>query len=91
MAGWGTFLGAIAAPVVKKVLTSLGIGMITYAGVEAMVSSGISSAQSELGALPGSVIQICAIMGIWKGFSIITGGLMAKVSMMVLGRLGKVA
>lgn len=86
--GWGSWLMALAAPLAWKVLASLGIAVFVYVGVEAMASQMIGYAQSAYSGLPGTVAQLMALAGIPTAFSVVSGGIMARVSMMMMKRWG---
>lgn len=88
--GWGTFLVALAGPLARKVLLALGIGWVTYAGLDTLMSAVVASVQSNFGAVSGSWAQVVWLAGFGQAIGIILGALMARVSMMVLSKLGKV-
>jgi hypothetical protein len=88
--GLASLIMALAAPLVRHVLISLGIGLITYVGLDAAVSSALSAAKANMGGIAGSSAAILARAGVFSAMSIITGGIMARVSMMVLKRIGRV-
>jgi len=68
----------------------LGLGTITYAALTPLVNSIISNAQGLFGQVGGSVGQILALAGFPEAFGIIAGALVARVSFVALGRIGKV-
>lgn len=84
-------LVALAGPIARQVLLSLGIGVLTFVGLDAAVSAGLSAAQNHLGQIPASAAQVLARAGMFTAFSIIAGGITAGVSMVALKRFGKIA
>lgn len=86
-AGWGTFLAGIAGPVAKKVLTALGIGVVTMVGVDTAIQSALNSAKAAFGGMTGVVADIVAISGFFSAVSIMAGGLVAAGSLMVVKKL----
>jgi len=80
---------ALAGPLAKKVLTSLGIGLLTYAGVDTAVTAGINAAKSNFAGIPADLISIIARFGFFTAFSIIAGGVVAGVSMMTFSKFAK--
>ena len=84
----GAFLMALAGPLARQVLVSLGIGLITYLGLDLAVSGALSAAKGSLGAMPASVAAILARGGVFTAMSILAGGVMARVSMMTMKKLG---
>lgn len=86
-AGWGTFLAGIAGPVAKKVLTSVGIGVLTIAGIQTAITSALNSAKAAFGGMTGEALQIVAISGAFSAVSIIAGGLVAAGTLIAFKKL----
>ncbi|EHP43593.1 hypothetical protein OR16_07796 [Cupriavidus basilensis OR16] len=84
----GAFLMALAGPLARQVLVALGIGLITYLGLDLAVSAALSAAKSSLGGMPASAAAILARGGIFTAMSILAGGVTARVSMMTMKKLG---
>ncbi|WP_040011135.1 DUF2523 family protein [Cupriavidus sp. HMR-1] len=84
------FLMGLIGPLVRQALVAIGIGLITYAGLDAAVSSALSAAKSSLGGMPAVALALCARGGMFTAFSVIAGGITAGVSMIVVKRLGRV-
>ncbi|WP_454712986.1 DUF2523 family protein [Cupriavidus nantongensis] len=85
------FLMALIGPLARQALVALGIGLITFVGLDAAVTSALAAAKASLGQLPAAAMAICARGGMFTAMSIIAGGITARMSMMVLKRLGRVA
>lgn len=88
--GWGSFFAGIAGPVAKKVLTSLGIGVVTMTGVTAALQAGLNAAKVAMGGMTGVVADLVAIAGFFSAVGIIAGGLTAAASLMVMKKLALV-
>ena len=86
MAGLGTFLVALAGPIAKKVMVSLGVGVVSYAAITAALTAVLSSAKSAWGGLGGDALALIEMAGVGVAASIFAGALMARVSMQVLKR-----
>ena len=82
-------LTALAGPLAKKVLTSLGIGFLTYTGLDTAVSYGLGLAKSSLSGLTGDIAQIAAMSGLFTALSVIAGGIVASLALVGLTRLAK--
>lgn len=80
------FLLSIASPIVIRVLLQLGIGIVSYVGVEAAVNQLISLAQSQWAGLPAIVLQFMAIAGLNTALGIIAGGVTARLTTLALKR-----
>ncbi|MGY4025869.1 DUF2523 domain-containing protein [Aeromonas rivuli] len=83
LAAW---LLSIASPIVIRVLTQLGIGIVSFVGVEAAVNQFISLAQTHWLGLPANVLQFMAIGGFNTALGIIAGGISARLTLMVFKR-----
>lgn len=57
-----SFLGTISAPLVKRVLVALGIGMVTFAGFQLSVNAAKSYVQSNFSGLPSDVVHILGLL-----------------------------
>lgn len=86
-AGWGTFFAGIAGPVAKRVLVSLGVGMLTIAGLQTALTSALNAAKSAMGGMTGEVLQIVAISGAFSAVSILAGGITAAATLLVVKKL----
>ena len=56
----GTWLVSLAGPIARQVLISLGVGVVTFVGLQAAVSSGLGAAKAALSGLPADAAQIAA-------------------------------
>lgn len=83
IAAW---LLSISSPIVVRVLSQLGIGIVSFIGVEAAVNQLISMAQSHWMGLPSVVLQFMAIAGLNTALGIIAGGVSARLTLMVFKR-----
>lgn len=88
--GWGTFLLSLAGPILKRALIALGIGWVTYQGLDVLLSALIGSVQSNFSAFSGSAAQIVWLAGFGQAIGIVLGAITARMSMMILSKLGKV-
>jgi hypothetical protein len=89
MWGWlASFLGPllvyIAAPAFRQILISLGIGIFTFVGLDALISDLILKSSVSFNSLSGDVASIFGMAGGFRAISIITGGITFRVSMIAL-------
>lgn len=82
-------LAAAAGPIAKYVLTSLGIGFITFAALNTLASAVTTHVQTNYGAMPASVAAIADLLGVGTAIGIILGGITARASYAAIARLGK--
>ena len=78
----------MVGPIARRVLIALGVGVVTYAGVDLAVGSLLSQAKAAWGSgLTGSVAQLVAMAGINTALGIICGGIVGRVTMLTLKRM----
>jgi hypothetical protein len=68
-------------------MLSIGLGTVTFVGLQAALDAAVSSAQSALGGLPADVALIVARFGFFDYLAILVGGLMGGVSWLILKRM----
>lgn len=83
IAAW---LASISGPLVMRVLAQLGIGVLTFIGVEAGINSALSYAQTTYLGLPAVVLQFLAIAGVNSALGIMAGGITARLTLMAMKR-----
>lgn len=90
MASIGAFLTAAVGPLVRRGLVAIGVGVISYAALTALVNSIVSHAVSNWGQLTGAILQLCSLGGIPTVLGIITGAIVARVTYQAVGQLGRI-
>lgn len=89
----GAFLQAAVGPLAVRVLTSLGIGVISYAGLTVSVNSALSYAQTQYAGLPSAVANLAGLAGFGQCLGIITAAITFRVAFLAqrkaLGVLNK--
>lgn len=88
MSSFGLYLASVSAPIAQRVLTGLGIGTITYVGLDATFNVIKTEIITNWGALPSAVLTILTISGIGQAVGIVLGAISARVVMMQIKRLG---
>jgi len=81
MAGLGAFLVSVAGPIARKVLASIGVGVVSYAAISTALNGALSAAKTALSGLGGDGLAIIQMTGIFTAFSIIAGALIARVGL----------
>ena len=87
MAGLGTLLVGLAGPVAKKVLTSLGFGIVSFAAMSSALNAALAAARNTLTGFTGEAAAMVQLSGVFVGFSIIAGALVARLSLSSLKKL----
>lgn len=89
----GAFLESAVGPLAVRVLTSLGIGVISYAGLTVSVNAAISYAQTQYTGLPSAVANLAGLAGFGECLGIITAAITFRVAFLAqrkaLGVLNK--
>lgn len=88
MAGLGTFLVGLAAPVVRRMAASLGVGVVSYAAISTALDTALNAAQNAWSGLPSQIAGLVGLSGIPEALSIIAGALVARASLIAIKRLG---
>lgn len=86
--GWGSWLLALAGPVARRVMISLGLAVVTYTGVSTAVNGILANAKAAwTGSLSADVLNLVAMAGINTALSILAGACIARVSLVAMKRL----
>lgn len=80
----GTWLAALAWPMVSRVFAALGIGTVTYVGLNAAINGALSASKAALGTLGAEVTNLMAMAGFFQAMSIIAGGMIAGITLIAL-------
>lgn len=79
------FLSAVL-PLTKKALSGLGIGTITWQGVDAALAAVIEHIQVFIGQAPADIAGWLQAAGFVEAIGIILGGISARYSLMVFAK-----
>ena len=74
----GAFLEAFAAPIVRKVLGGLGLGVLVFTIVTTTLAALIALAQTHYGGMTGFTAGIIGLAGFGEAFGIVAGALTFK-------------
>lgn len=86
MGSIAAWLGTLAWPLVSRVLMALGVGTVTYLGLDAAVNLALTSAKTALGGMGADVAGLIALSGFFEAMSITAGGLVASLAFSVVKR-----
>jgi Protein of unknown function (DUF2523) len=73
----GSFLDAAAAPLARKVLAGLGIGVLSFTVIQTLLDTLIGMAQAAYSGITGFAAAIIGLAGFGEAFGIIGGALVA--------------
>jgi len=85
-----TWLASSAGAIAKRVLIALGIGTITYTGVDVAFNAMKDLVISNYSGFIGAGAQIASLAGIHEAIGILLAALAARVGLLVLSHIGKV-
>jgi len=63
-----------------RVLTGLGIGVVTHVAVGGLITSYLNSASSSVGSMPANITQVLLLMGIGQYLSIVGVALLTRAA-----------
>lgn len=80
MGSIAAWLGALAWPLVSRVIMALGIGTVTYVGLNAAITGALGAAKGALGGLGGELGGLIALSGFFEAMSITAGAAVACIA-----------
>lgn len=81
MMTWATWLLSMAGPLVLRVFTTLGLGVMTFTGVTASLQGLIDMATSNWASMGADILALASIAGLPQALGIICGAMTARVGM----------
>lgn len=84
------FILALAWPLAKKILVSLGIGALTYAGLTLIGHQIEAQVVAQWGQVGGDQLRMASMLGMPQALGILLGGLSARIALVAVGKIGKV-
>ncbi len=78
---WATWLMGLIGPLALRVLTTIGLGTLTFTGVTASLQTLIDSAVTNWASLGGDILGLASVAGIPQCLGIICGAMTARVGM----------
>lgn len=84
------WLASAVGPLAKRVLSALGIGWLTFEGLGAMVDQARDAVISAWGGISANVLTVASMAGVGTAIGIVLGAIVARVTFVMLAKLGKV-
>jgi uncharacterized SAM-binding protein YcdF (DUF218 family) len=63
-----------------RILTGLGIGVVTHVAIGGLITSYLNSASSSVGSMPSNIAQVLLLMGIGQYLSIVGVALLTRAA-----------
>lgn len=87
MDGLGSWLLELTSPIARRVIISLGLGVVSYLGLDSAVDGLLAQARQGWGTVSADVATYVAMCGANVGLALISGALIARTGLMALKRL----
>jgi hypothetical protein len=91
MANLFAWILAAVWPLAKKVLVSLGIGIVTYTGLSVLAGQVQSQVVGLWGQVGGDMLSMAVLLGIPQAMGIVLGGITARISYVAAGKIGRIS
>ena len=78
---WGAFLLQAVGPLAVRVLSVLGMSVVTFAGVSELVNQLIASAVGSWATLPAAVLGLASLSGIPEALGMVCGAMVARATL----------
>lgn len=88
MGNLGAFLLGLATPIARRVLLSLGLGVISYAGLTVVATQIVDAAKSNYEGMAGTVLDLLNLIGTGQALGIVLGGIVARAAFAAISRIG---
>lgn len=82
----GKWLVSLAWPAISRILGALGIGTITFIGMDQMLRSAITQAQQSLGGLAPDIVALLSMAGFVTALSIGSGAMVTSLALIAMKR-----
>lgn len=86
----GAFLSTAIGALAKKALVALGLGTLTYVGLDVAFNAAKAQVISSFGATSADSLALINLAGVGQAIGIILGALSARVGLAALSRIGRV-
>lgn len=91
MGNLSALLSSFASSFGSKVLASLGMGFVSFAGYAVVVNALVSSAQTAWNGIGGDTLVYLSLAGFPTGFGIILGCIVTRTTLQSISSLGKIS
>jgi hypothetical protein len=88
MANFGAFLMALVGPLARRVLLSLGLGVISYAGLSLVASQVVDAVRASYNGMTGVVLDLVNLIGFGQAVGIVLGAIVARAALAAVARIG---
>lgn len=86
----GKFLLALAGPLAIKVLTALGLGLVTFTGIAGVLVLIYGQIQADFAGMPADMASIVFMSGVPQGMTMVLSALSARLAMLEMSKIASV-
>lgn len=83
---WAAWVLALVAPIAKKVMVALGIGILTITGFDMAITQITTMINQSIGGTTSDILGIATMMGIPDAIGIMLGGITSGATLMAVKR-----
>ncbi|MBN7134759.1 hypothetical protein A7A76_08505 [Lysobacter enzymogenes] len=76
----GALLASLLGTAAARVLTGVGVGLVTYAALTPLINSGLTIVRNMAAGITGSVLQICLLAGLGDCISMLGSALLTRAA-----------
>lgn len=77
-------------PLIARVFVALGLSLVTYVGMDTVITQVTNYAVNAWGGLPAATLQLAGLAGIGEALSIIMGAIATRVLIWQMTRASKI-
>ena len=86
----GAFLATSIGALAKRALLAIGLGTITYSGLQAAFNAAQTQIINNYGLMPSNALALADLAGVGAAIGILLGALAARVGIAVVAKFGRV-
>lgn len=81
---WAVWILSLVAPIAKKVLAALGVGIVTTVGFDLAIDALTGYINNNLSGVPADILGLASMMGIPDAIGIMLGGISSAATLMAV-------
>ena len=88
--GFAQLILSLVQPILARVMVALGLSLVSYVGMDLVMSNVISYAQNAWGGMPTSILQLAALAGIGQALGTVFGAILTRVFIWQLSKSSRI-
>ena len=81
---WAVWILSLVAPIAKKALAALGVGIVSVVGFDFMIDQLTGYINTSIGGVPADILGLASMMGIPDALGIMLGGISSAATLMAV-------